>query len=202
MKPDVILATGNRHKLREIRRIFSGADFRIRSLADFPPLRDIQENGATLEANAAKKANAVSRALGLPALADDSGLFVPALGGSPGVRSARYAGPARNYNENNHKLLGRMRNLRGRRRRAYFATAVALARPGRKTVLRSAKIWGSIVLEPSGKNGFGYDPLFRPRGEPRTFAQMTLGEKNRMSHRARAFKKMLGYLRRIKLENS
>jgi XTP/dITP diphosphohydrolase len=191
----VVAATRNAHKLSEIKRILRGTGLTVKPLDLFPPVPEVKETGLTLAANAAKKARAVSRALGMAALSDDSGLFVPALGGRPGVRSARYAGPACDYAANNRKLLRAMRNLRGRGRRAFFATAVALVRPGRKAVIRIGKAWGVIATEARGRRGFGYDPLFIPRGEARTFAEMALNEKNRISHRARALRRMAEYLR-------
>lgn len=193
-------ATRNIHKLREFGKILRGTGIGVKGLTAFPPVPEVAENRSTLEGNAAKKAETVMRTLKLPALSDDSGLFVPALGGRPGVKSARYAGPACDYAANNRKLLRALRGKCGRERRAYFATAVALARPGRKIVIRIGKVWGTIVNEPRGQNGFGYDPVFRPRGSKRTFAEMSAREKNRISHRARALRKMAEYLKRNKLE--
>jgi XTP/dITP diphosphohydrolase len=199
MRQQAVAATRNAHKIREFTRILRGTGLSVKSLDHFPPVPEVKENGRTLEANAGKKALAVSHALGLAALSDDSGLFVPALGGKPGVRSARYAGPACDYAANNRKLLRAMRNLAGRRRRAYFATAVALIAPGRKPVIRVGKVWGTIALEARGEHGFGYDPLFIPRGETCTFAQMSAAEKNQISHRAIALRKMAEYLRANRL---
>jgi non-canonical purine NTP pyrophosphatase (RdgB/HAM1 family) len=195
-----VAATHNPHKLREFKRILSGTGLSLRALSEFPPLPEVVEDGKTLEVNAAKKAEAISAALNLPALSDDSGLFVPALGGDPGVRSARYAGPSKDYTANNHKLLRRMAALHGRDRRAYFATAVAFSAPGFKTIIRVGKIWGTISAKPSGQNGFGYDPVFVPRGAVQTFAEMSAAAKNRISHRALALRKMAETLKRIKLE--
>jgi XTP/dITP diphosphohydrolase len=191
----VVAATRNAHKLSEIKRILQGTGLTVKPLDLFPPVPEVKETGLTLAANAAEKARAVSRALGVAALSDDSGLFVPALGGRPGVRSARYAGPACDYAANNRKLLRAMRHLRGRERRAFFATAVALVRPGRRTIIRLGKVWGTIAPAARGSRGFGYDPLFVPRGEARTFAEMFPPEKNRISHRARALRRLAEYLR-------
>jgi XTP/dITP diphosphohydrolase len=199
MKRVVVVATRNPHKLAEIRRILPGTGLAIRSLREFPPLPKVRENGDTLQANAVKKAKAVSAALHLPALADDSGLFVPALHGQPGVRSARYAGAACDYAANNRKLLRRMRELTGRQRRAFFATAVALVWPGRRTSITLGRVWGTILSEPRGQGGFGYDPVFKADGMQRTFAELTPVGKNRISHRARALRKMAARLKRIKL---
>jgi len=195
-----VAATRNAHKLLEIRKILRGTGVVVKPLTLFPSLPEVVEDGKTLEQNAEKKAVAVSRALDLPTLSDDSGLFVPALNGKPGVKSARYAGPRCDYAANNRKLLNAMRCLQGRHRRAYFGTVVALARPGKATIFKVGKIWGTIVEEPKGAGGFGYDPIFRPVGETRTFAEMKPAEKNRISHRALAFNKLADYLKRNKLE--
>ena len=191
----LVASTRNAHKLRELRRLLAPAGVRILSLASFPPLPGVREDGDTLADNAVKKAEAVCTALGLPALADDSGLFVPALDGLPGVRSARYAGrggdPA-----NIRKLLRALAGKSGPARRAFFAAAVAVALPGRMTRVREGRIWGRITRAPRGTRGFGYDPIFQPRGETRVFAEMRPEEKNRISHRARALKKIAVMLRK------
>lgn len=186
----LVVATTNPHKLREIKKILAGSGLQLQSLADFPPLPAVAETGATLADNAVLKARATCRALGLPALADDSGLFVPGLGGEPGVRSARYAGPDNDYAANNRKLLRRMMKLKGSKRRAFFATTMALALPGGVVRVRTGKVWGRIGGQPAGQNGFGYDPLFYPRGSTKTFAEMPATEKNRASHRALAARKI------------
>lgn len=186
----LVVATTNLHKLREIQKILRGTGLQLKPLSAFPPLSAVAETGSTLAANAIRKARATARALRLPALADDSGLFVPALKGEPGVRSARYAGPDNDYAANNRKLLRRMRGLEGRQRRAFFATVMALALPGGKIRVRTGKVWGSIGTRLAGRNGFGYDPLFYPEGSKRTFAEMSAAEKNRASHRARAARKI------------
>lgn len=203
MRADVlIVATRNPHKYQEIRRILRPADLRIRSLADLPAHPEVNENGRTLASNALKKAADVARRYNRPAVSDDSGLFVPALGGAPGVRSARYAGPDKDYSANNQKLLRAMLQLRGRDRRAYFATVVALTGPGQRPRTFEGRIWGRIIPIPRGQNGFGYDPVFVPRGYKQTFAEMSLTEKNRLSHRARAFRKLAAYLKENGLAKS
>lgn len=186
----LVVATTNLHKLREIRKILKGSGLTLKPLSAFPPLPAVPETASTLAANAALKARATARALRMPALADDSGLFVPALKNEPGVRSARYAGPDNDYAANNRKLLRRMRGLEGRQRRAFFATVMALALPGGKIRVRTGKVWGSIGTRLAGRNGFGYDPLFYPEGSKRTFAEMSAAEKNRASHRALAARKI------------
>lgn len=192
----LVAATTNLHKLQEIRRLLRGTGIAVRSLDQFSPLPAVREDGRTLTANAAKKARAVSRALGLPALSDDSGLFVPALGNQPGVKSARYAGPACDTLANNRKLLSRMKKMIGRERRAYFATTMVLAVPGKRIIARTGKIWGRILETPRGRNGFGYDPVFVPQGSEKTFAEMSASAKNRISHRGRALRAMAQVIRK------
>ena len=193
----LIIATHNCHKLAEIRKILKGAGISVKPLSTLPPMPEVVENHRTLEANAAKKALAVTKPHNLPALADDSGLFVPALKYRPGVKSARYAGPGCNYADNNVKLLNKMRNLKGKERKAYFAASIALALPGKPVIIRTAKVWGYIGLELRGKMGFGYDPLFRPLGFTQTFAEMSPQDKNCLSHRGRALKKMAPVIKRV-----
>jgi XTP/dITP diphosphohydrolase len=195
----LILATRNPHKAREIRRILGPVGVPVRSLTELPPMPEVKETGRTLEANALKKASAVTRKFGQPSVSDDSGLFVPALGGAPGVRSARYAGPDKDYAANNRKLLRVMAGLHGRERQAYFATSVALTGPGGPPRTFVGKVWGRIITTPRGRNGFGYDPIFIPRGFTRTFAEMSLAEKNHLSHRSRAFLKLAAFLRQNRL---
>lgn len=196
MKLTIIAATRNQHKLKELNRLLKGTNLRLRSLDDFPAMPEVVENGRTLEANALKKARAVAKALALPALSDDSGLFVPALQGKPGVRSARYAGPKCDYAANNRKLLQAMRQFTGRQRRAYFATTLALVWPGKKSLTWTGRLSGKITSAPAGGNGFGYDPVFIPTGHQVTLAQMSLNEKNKISHRSRALAKAALYFKK------
>ncbi|MCK5242481.1 RdgB/HAM1 family non-canonical purine NTP pyrophosphatase [bacterium] len=191
----VIAATKNKHKLQEIKKILSGSGIVVKSLSDFPLIPDIVENGKTLAANAAKKAETVMKTFGHPALSDDSGLFVPKLSGQPGVRSARYAGPACDYPANNRKLLQNLKAYQAKDRRAYFATVMAFAVPGRKTITRVGKIWGMITETAKGSNGFGYDPVFQPCGWKKTFAEMKAAEKNKISHRSLAVQKIAKVIR-------
>jgi len=197
-KPAIVLAlaTRNAHKVAEITRMLRGSGIKVLSLDAFPDMPAVVENGRTLDANAIKKANAITRRFGVPALADDSGLFVPALQGKPGVRSARYAGPACDYAANNVKLLKAMAKLKGGQRKAYFATAMALTIPGQKPAVAIGKVWGTITQEPAGSQGFGYDPVFVPKGHARTFAQMKPSQKNQISHRGIALQKMVAVIRR------
>ncbi len=182
----LVLATRNEHKVREIKEILEGLDVELLSFHDLADLPDVVEDGATLDENAVKKAVEVACATGLPALADDTGLEVDALGGAPGVYSARYAGPACDYDANNTKLLTELEGVADSDRRAAFRCVVALATPDRLIGTVVGKTTGTIIRKRQGVGGFGYDPLFQPDGCDRTYAEMSAGEKNEISHRGRA----------------
>lgn len=180
----ILIASRNAHKIQEIREIFALLGVEWVSAADFPELPDVEEDGATFEANAVKKATELARATGLWALADDSGLEVAALDNAPGVYSARYAGEPCNYANNNAKLL---RELVGQANRAArFRCVAALSDPAGRAETVSGSCPGRIIDAPRGTQGFGYDPLFVPDGHDRTFAEMDGVQKNRLSHRGRA----------------
>lgn len=180
----LVIATRNRHKLDEIRAILGPSGPELCSALDFPEIPDVVEDGDTFEANAVKKAEALHRATGLWAMADDSGLEVDALGGAPGVRSARYAGEPACHRSNNEKLLAALRGTAARAAR--FRCVIALAGPGFETATVEGRCEGVIADAPRGHGGFGYDPLFVPAGHERTFAELDAAIKNRISHRARA----------------
>lgn len=180
----VVVATRNMHKLREIAAILGGTGAELRSMQDYPSVPDVVEDGTTFEANASKKAVEVAKATGHWAMADDSGLEVDALGGAPGVHSARYAGEPVDYHANNAKLLKAMDGQKNRRAR--FRCVLALSSPAGEVVTVAGSCEGRIIEEARGANGFGYDPLFVPDGHELTFAEMPDVEKNRISHRARA----------------
>jgi len=182
----IVFATRNNDKVREIEDALRDLPLSVSCLSDFPHIGEIPEEGATLEENAATKAETASRETGLPALADDTGLEVDALGGRPGVRSSRYAGPRASYEDNVRKLLEELSGVPRDRRGATFRTVVAVAFPGEKTRLVSGECRGTIVEKPRGESGFGYDPVFLPDGSSLTFAEMGLSEKNRISHRGKA----------------
>jgi XTP/dITP diphosphohydrolase len=191
-KPLLVAATANAHKLRELQAMF-GAYFDVVSMRDAGFEGEIEENGATFRENAILKAEAVSKATGQWALADDSGLSVDALHGAPGVYSARYAGKHGDDAANNTLLL---KNLEGEENRAAkFVSAIALAGPGAETVVVEGECPGQILHEPRGTDGFGYDPLFLYE-TGKTFAQMQAEEKNAVSHRARAAQKMLEHIQK------
>ena len=182
----IVVATGNAHKLKELGDIFGGM-VELVSMKDAGFRGDIVEDGDTFEANAAIKAEAVARVTGLPALADDSGLSVDALGGAPGVYSARYAGDHGDDQANNDLLLKNMANETNRTCR--FVCAMALALPGEETRVVRGECVGELLHARAGEGGFGYDPLFMYK-TGKTFAEMTEKEKNAVSHRAVASEKM------------
>ena len=184
---DIIVATQNAHKAAEIAAILP-PDCVVRTLADFPNLAAAEETGRTFAANAAQKALAISAQVEGWVLADDSGLCVDALGGSPGILSARYAGEHGNDAANNRKLLGELSALPGEAPyHARFVCALCLAKGGQVCAEFIGELPGVISLQPRGANGFGYDPLFIPQGYPhQTLAELPTEVKNRISHRARA----------------
>ncbi|GIU92226.1 MAG: non-canonical purine NTP pyrophosphatase [Acidimicrobiia bacterium] len=183
MIPRLVVASKNPDKIAEVEDILMGQGL-VGELVRGLTWADVPETGATLEENALLKARAVSRETGLPALADDTGLEVVALGGRPGVYSARYAGEDATYADNVSKLLAEMAAAVDRRAR--FRTVVALVEPSGETWTAEGVLAGEITREPRGDGGFGYDPVFEVEG--RTLAELTPEEKNRISHRARALR--------------
>jgi XTP/dITP diphosphohydrolase len=182
---ELVLATASAGKLAELRALLAGCGLRLVGLAELPAVR-LPEEGADYAANAAAKALAVAEALGLPALADDSGLEVEGLGGAPGPLSARYGGPGLSDPERALHLLSELRGVEGEARRARFVCALALATPGGRRLAARGECEGRILAAPRGAGGFGYDPVFAPAGDGRSFAELPAWEKNRVSHRARA----------------
>ncbi len=186
---DLLVATGNPGKCREMRRLLSDLPVRILTLSDFPGAPEVEEDGETLEKNAAKKAREQARFSGLDAVADDSGLFVDALDGRPGVHSARYADGEPTSENLCIKLLAEMDGEPEERRQAHFRCCIAMADPEGQIVLRAeGRCDGIIAEEMAGEGGFGYDPVFYYEPAGRTFAQMAPEEKNAVSHRGRALK--------------
>lgn len=186
----LVLATRNTGKIAEFKTLFSGFPIDIKSLNDFGPTPEPLEDGKTFEDNAYKKAHFTARVLGFPALADDSGLVVAALGGRPGVFSARYAGEGAGDEANIRRLLRDMEGVRDRR--AAFECVIVLAVPRGPALVYSGRCEGEIAREASGKNGFGYDPVFYYEPLGKTFAELSQEEKNRVSHRGKAMGKLLG----------
>jgi len=189
-----VLATANPHKTLEMRAVLS--ELGVELLARPEHVGDVEENDVTLEGNALLKARALVDATGLAAIADDTGLFVAALGGRPGVWSARYAGENATYDDNVEKLLEELADVDGDLREASFRTVVAVAYPSGESLCVEGVLEGRITRERRGENGFGYDPVFEPRdGGGRTLAQFSSDEKNATSHRARALRALVEALR-------
>ena len=191
----LVMATRNAGKVKELAQLLRDLDVRLLSLNDFPELPEIPEEGATFADNAAAKARAVARLTGLPALADDSGLEVAALGGRPGVFSARYAqdrtgGKTPTDEENWRKLLDELRDVPPDKRQARFVCEIALAFPHGRLVTTRGELVGAIAQEPRGSQGFGYDPVFWLPDYQATVAELDPAVKNRLSHRGRALQKL------------
>ncbi len=183
-----VVATFNRHKAAELHALLALPGVALVPLADWPGATSPEEHGATLLENARIKARAAVALTGLPAIADDTGLEVDALGGRPGVHAARYAGPDATYEENVAKLLRELAGIPAAKRTARFRTVCVAAWPDGHELDAEGALEGVIVEPPRGANGFGYDPVFVPAGGTRTYAELTDAEKNAMSHRARAVK--------------
>lgn len=188
MNRTIVLASRNAHKVREIRSILREINATVLSLEDFPDIPEIPETGESFAENALIKARAVFEHTGLWTLSDDSGLEVDALGGAPGVYSARFAGRERDYAANNRKLLEALQGIPPERRTARFRCVVAIVGPGVERTVEGV-VEGRIIEELRGSGGFGYDPLFVPEGYEQTFAELGEAVKNHISHRARAFRK-------------
>lgn len=193
MPLELVIATRNRKKIGEIRRILEGVPVKLYSLDDFPGSPEVEEDADTFEGNAIKKARAIAGYSGKPAIADDSGLEVDALGGAPGVFSARYSGTG-DDRRNLEKVLSEMKGVEQGGRSARFVCVIALAFPDSRVEIFRGSVEGSIGREPKGISGFGYDPVFYPSGHDRTFAEMSAGEKDALSHRGMALKKLRDYL--------
>jgi XTP/dITP diphosphohydrolase len=189
----LVFATNNEHKLNEIQSML-GRHFQLLSLAKIGCLEDIPETSKTLEGNASQKARFIFEKYGLNCFADDTGLEVEALDMAPGVYSARYAGPQRDSTDNMKKLLFELDKINNRNAR--FRTVVSFIMNGTETLFEGM-VEGQILLEPRGKQGFGYDPVFQPNGFDVSFAEMELAEKNKISHRGRAFLKLINFLNNI-----
>ena len=194
----LVIATRNEHKAREIAAILREAPVEPATLADFPGAPDVEETGDTLEANALLKAGSAAEATGLPAAADDTGLFVDALNGRPGIHAARYAGPEADYEANNEKMLEELAGVPDKERVARFECVVALVVPGRAPLFFKGVLPGRIIEVPRGTNGFGYDPLFVPQDMGNTLAELSPQAKNAISHRCIAFRRLGDFLRAAK----
>jgi XTP/dITP diphosphohydrolase len=199
---DIVIATRNRHKARELSRLLRVRGVRWRSLAEFPPAGKVREDGRTFDANARKKALAAARATGRLALADDSGIEVKALGWAPGIRSARFAGAHGDDRRNNEKLLQALAGVPGPRRAARYRCSLALASPARVVALTRGTWNGRIADTPRGRGGFGYDPLFLLPRRGKTVGQLPARAKERLSHRAIAARRMRPVIQRMALKRS
>lgn len=197
---ELVLATRNRHKGEELAALLGDLGITIRTLDEFPGAPDVVEDGDTCEANAVKKARAIAEFTRLPAVADDTGLEVDALGGRPGVYAARYAGENATYEDNCGKLLRELTGVPRERRTARFLTVAAIALPSDGIRVAQGTLDGMISEQPSGTLGFGYDPIFFVPELGKTLAQLSTDQKNRISHRAKAFFQAKDLLREMKFE--
>lgn len=187
----LVFATNNQHKIYEVRNML-GENFELVSLDDIGCTEEIVETSKTLEGNASQKAHYIYDNYGLNCFADDTGLEVEALGMAPGVYSARYAGPQRNSIDNMNRLLAELDKIKNRKAR--FRTVISLIINGNEMLFEGI-VDGEILHQPIGQLGFGYDPIFRPEGFSTSFAEMDLVLKNSISHRGRAFEKLIKYLK-------
>ena len=194
--PRLVLATTNPGKLAELSALLAGVPYDLVSLSDVGIDQEVDEPGDTLEENASHKAASYARLGGLPTLADDSGLEVDALGGEPGPRSSRYAGPEATDADRIAFLLSKLDNIPEESWTARFRCVIALAQPGRPMELFTGECQGRIVRVPRGGNGFGYDPIFLLPQTGKTMAELTSSEKNRISHRSLAARKAMAALER------
>lgn len=182
----IILASKNKGKIKEIKELLDEYDLEIKSLLDYEEIPDVEETGETFHENAALKAKTIGDLLNYPVIADDSGLMIDALDGRPGIYSARYAGePADDY-QNNLKVLEEMEHVDEDKRDARFVAVLAFYRPGLEVIFSEGYCEGEITFGERGKHGFGYDPIFIPKGYTKTMAELKDYEKNIISHRAQA----------------
>lgn len=197
MKIDkLLIASNNLHKITEISEILKSLNIKILSLKDFPDFPEVEETGITLEENSLLKAKEISQKFSIPTLADDTGLFVDALNGQPGVYSARYSGENATYVSNCEKLLLNLKNVEGKDRTATFTSVLCLYINETEHYFFKGNVEGKIIKQAKGTNGFGYDPLFIPKGFAKTYAEMDDTKKNEISHRALALKKFKKFLER------
>jgi XTP/dITP diphosphohydrolase len=197
---ELVLATRNRHKVEELVALLGDLGITIHTLDEFPDAPEVIEDGDTCEANAVKKARAVADFTGLPAVADDTGLEVDALGGRPGVYAARYAGESATYEDNCRKLLRELVGVPREQRTARFLTVAAIALPSDGVRVAQGTLEGVIAEETSGTLGFGYDPVFQILELGKTLAQLPADQKNAISHRAKAFIQAKDLLREMEFE--
>ena len=190
----ILLATQNQGKVRELQELLAEEEFEVLSLRDIPDWQEVEETGTTFAENAVLKAKAASLRTGLTVLADDSGLEVDALNGAPGVYSARFAGEPKDDERNNDKLLALLENVPDNQRTARFRCSLAVITPKGEEFLTEGTVEGKILRQRRGKEGFGYDPIFFVSEFARTMAELNLTQKNKISHRAQAFLKVVPIL--------
>ncbi len=193
MRP-LVFATSNPHKIHEVRQMVSNTDIQLLDLKDIGCEIEIPETSETVEGNAIQKAQFVFEHYAMDCFAEDTGLFVDALNGEPGVHSARYAGPKREAKANMKKLLKKLKNHMDRK--AHFLTVIACILEGKIHLFRG-RVDGTIISETQGDKGFGYDPVFRPSGHMETFGQLDEQAKNKISHRAKAMESFIAFLREL-----
>lgn len=193
----IILATQNKGKIKEFREVFSEIGWEAIPISEVASLKEPEETGKTFEENAVNKALYYAKAISMPVLADDSGIIADVLRDRPGIYSARYAGVHGDDKANNRKLVEKLRNYKERERSGYYMCVIALVWPDGKFITAQGKCEGLIRDFEEGENGFGYDPLFYLPDKKCTMAQLTLEEKNKISHRGKAIKKLVQMLRKI-----
>ncbi len=192
---DIVIATGNPHKVIEMKKMLEPLGYNVLTLKDIDDFPEIIEDKDTFKGNAKKKAETLSKYLNKDVIADDSGLEVFALNNDPGVYSARYAGEDVTYDDNNKLLLKNMEEVEDRRAR--FVTTICLYFVDKEEIFFEDYLYGSIAREYRGENGFGYDPIFIPEGDNRHLAEYSLEEKNRISHRGKCMQKLITYLKTV-----
>lgn len=186
----VVIATRNKGKAKEFEALFSERGYEIKTLLDYPEIDEVEETGTTFNENALLKAETIAKELNTLVVADDSGLIVDALYGQPGIYSARYAGEEKNDAKNNAKLLNELADTPKNKRQAAFHCSLALAEPGKESLVIEGELKGHIAEVPRGLNGFGYDPLFYLPDKEKTMAELSQEDKNKISHRAKALMKL------------
>lgn len=198
---EVVIASTNKGKIKEFQEMFQSFGIRVRTLEEFGEIPDIEEDGESFEENAKKKAETICDQLQLPTIADDSGLMVDALGGQPGIYSARFAGEEKNDQKNIHKLLNMMTSIDMEKRTAQFVSVIAFAIPGEETIIVRGTCKGMIGYEPKGEHGFGYDPIFYLPQYKMTMAEIDPTLKNQISHRAHAIRKLKNKIEYVDLKS-
>lgn len=197
---ELILASGNKGKIAEFQRLLDGLHIQVQSMKEYPEIGEIVEDGATFAENALKKARTVCQATGKPAMADDSGLMVDALDGAPGIYSARFAGEDHDDAANNAKVLELMKDVPDDKRGAQFFCAIAIVLPDGREYTVDGFCRGTLLHTLQGEGGFGYDPLFYVADLGKTFAQLSMEEKNAISHRGMANRKAVEIIRNLQQE--